>query len=55
MLLLLEPGAHAAVSALTGAPVEYLPKNQLVFFLLDLADELDLEAIHSDSTTTTMP
>jgi transposase len=29
------------------SPVEWLPENHLVFFLLDLADELDLEAIHA--------
>jgi transposase len=29
------------------SPVEWLPENHLVFFLLDLAAELDLEAIHS--------
>ena len=29
------------------SPVEWLPENHLVFFLLDLATELDLEAIHS--------
>jgi len=29
------------------SPVEWLPENHLVFFLLDLAVELDLEAIHS--------
>ncbi len=29
------------------SPVEWLPENQLVFFLLDLAAELDLEAIHA--------
>ncbi|MGB5241029.1 MAG: IS1182 family transposase [Prochlorococcaceae cyanobacterium] len=29
------------------SPVEWLPENHLVFFLLDLAIELDLEAIHS--------
>lgn len=29
------------------SPVEWLPENHLVFFLLDLASELDLEAIHS--------
>ncbi|QEY32383.1 transposase [Synechococcus sp. RSCCF101] len=29
------------------SPVEWLPENHLVFFLLDLAAELDLEAIHA--------
>ncbi|CAK6698023.1 hypothetical protein BBFGKLBO_02371 [Synechococcus sp. CBW1107] len=29
------------------SPVEWLPENQLVFFLLDLAAELDLGEIHS--------
>ena len=29
------------------SPVDWLPENHLVFFLLDLAAELDLEAIHS--------
>jgi len=29
------------------SPVEWLPENHLVFFLLDLAVELDLEAIHA--------
>ena len=28
------------------SPVDWLPENHLVFFLLDLAAELDLEAIH---------
>jgi hypothetical protein len=27
--------------------VEWLPENHLVFFLLDLAVELDLKAIHA--------
>ena len=31
------------------SPVDWLPENHLVFFLLDLAAELDLEAIHSYS------
>ena len=29
------------------SPVDWLPENHLVFFLLDLAAELDLEAIHA--------
>ena len=29
------------------SPVDWLPSNHLVFFLLDLAGELDLEAIHA--------
>ncbi len=29
------------------SPVEWLPENHLVFFLLDLAAELDLGEIHS--------
>ncbi|SBO44299.1 hypothetical protein [Cyanobium sp. NIES-981] len=29
------------------SPVEWLPENHLVFFLLDLAAGLDLEAIHA--------
>ena len=29
------------------SPVDWLPANHLVFFLLDLAAELDLEAIHA--------
>ena len=29
------------------SPVDWLPENHLVFFLLDLATELDLEAIHA--------
>ena len=29
------------------SPVDWLPQNHLVFFLLDLAGELDLEAIHA--------
>ena len=29
------------------SPVDWLPSNHLVFFLLDLAAELDLEAIHA--------
>jgi transposase len=29
------------------SPVEWLPENHLVFFLLDLAAELDLEVIHA--------
>jgi alpha-beta hydrolase superfamily lysophospholipase len=29
------------------SPVDWLPENHLVFFLLDLAAELDLEAIHN--------
>ncbi|MCP9883125.1 IS1182 family transposase [Cyanobium sp. Alchichica 3B3-8F6] len=29
------------------SPVEWLPENHLVFFLLDLASELDLEAIYA--------
>jgi hypothetical protein len=29
------------------SPVEWLPENHLVFFLLDLAAERDLDAIHS--------
>jgi hypothetical protein len=29
------------------SPVDWLPLNHLVFFLLDLAAELDLEIIHS--------
>jgi hypothetical protein len=29
------------------SPVEWLPENHLVFFLLDLAADLDLVAIHS--------
>ncbi|WP_409995634.1 transposase [Cyanobium sp. ATX 6F1] len=29
------------------SPVDWLPENSLVFFLLDLAAELDLEAIHA--------
>ena len=29
------------------SPVDWLPENHLVFFLLDLAAELDLEVIHS--------
>ena len=29
------------------SPVDWLPENHLVFFLLDLAAELDLEEIHS--------
>ena len=29
------------------SPVEWLPENHLVFFLLDLAGELDLEEIHA--------
>jgi len=29
------------------SPVDWLPENHLVFFLLDLAAELDLEAIHT--------
>jgi hypothetical protein len=29
------------------SPVDWLPANHLVFFLLDLATELDLEAIHA--------
>jgi len=29
------------------SPVEWLPEDHLVFFLLDLAAELDLEAIHA--------
>ncbi len=29
------------------SPVDWLPENHLVFFLLDLADELDLEVIHA--------
>jgi hypothetical protein len=28
------------------SPVDWLPENHLVFFLLDLAGELDLEEIH---------
>ena len=30
------------------SPVDSLPENHLVFFLLDLAVELDLEVIHTD-------
>ncbi len=30
------------------SPVEWLPENHLVFFLLDLAAELDLEEIHAN-------
>jgi len=29
------------------SPVDWLPENHLVFFLLDLAGELDLEEIHA--------
>jgi hypothetical protein len=29
------------------SPVDWLPENHLDFFLLDLAAELDLDAIHS--------
>ena len=29
------------------SPVDWLPDNHLVFFLLDLAGELDLEEIHA--------
>ena len=29
------------------SPVDWLPENHLVFFLLDLAAELDLEEIHA--------
>ena len=29
------------------SPVDWLPENQLVFFWLDLAGELDLEEIHA--------
>ena len=29
------------------SPVDWLPANHLVFFLLDLAAELDLEAIYA--------
>ena len=29
------------------SPVDWLPENHLVFFLLDLAAELDLEPIHA--------
>ena len=29
------------------SPVDWLPENHLVFFLLDLAAELDLDAIHA--------
>jgi len=29
------------------SPVEWLPENHLVFFLLDLAAELDLSAIYA--------
>jgi hypothetical protein len=32
---------------LPSSPVEWLPENQLVFFLLNLAAELDREAIHA--------
>ena len=39
----LEPGADAAFPP---SPVEWLPENHLVFFLLDLAAELDLDEIH---------
>jgi transposase len=40
----LEPRADAA---LPPSPVDWLPVNHLVFFLLDLAPELDLEAIYA--------
>lgn len=29
------------------SPVDWLPENHLVFFLLDLVSEVDLEAIHA--------
>ena len=40
----LEPGADAAIPP---PPVDWLPEKQLVFFLLDLAADLDLEGIHT--------
>jgi hypothetical protein len=40
----LEPGADAVAAALAGG---VLPANHLVFFLLDLAAELDLSAIYA--------
>ncbi|MFQ6538457.1 MULTISPECIES: hypothetical protein [Aphanothece] len=37
------------------SPVEWLPENHLLFFPLDLAAELDLQAIHSHSMPTSEP
>lgn len=45
---LLRPWNPEQTLLLPPSPVDWLPKNHLVFLLLDLAAELDLEAIHAD-------
>ena len=37
---------HSQAQLHPPSPVDWLPENPLVFFLLDLAAELDLESIH---------